>query len=46
MTRLADTKIEPGKPDSLQTQLDNIKGDAEAIALATVRLIFVTSRLN
>ncbi|HEX8593151.1 MAG TPA: helix-turn-helix transcriptional regulator [Pseudomonas sp.] len=46
MTRLADSRGESGKSDSLQTQLENIKGDAEAIALATVRLIFVTSRLN
>ncbi|WP_341523821.1 helix-turn-helix transcriptional regulator [Pseudomonas sp. G.S.17] len=46
MTRLADARIEPGKSDTLQTQIDTIKGDAEAIALATIRLIFVTSRLN
>ncbi|OCR21521.1 XRE family transcriptional regulator [Pseudomonas syringae] len=46
MTRLADARIEPGKSDTLQTQIETIKGDAEAIALATIRLIFVTSRLN
>jgi len=46
MTRLADARTEPGKSDALQTQIDIIKGDAEAIALATIRLIFVTSRLN
>ncbi|HEX8543028.1 MAG TPA: helix-turn-helix transcriptional regulator [Pseudomonas sp.] len=46
MTRLADARTEPGKSDTLQTQIDTIKGDAEAIALATIRLIFVTSRLN
>lgn len=46
MTRLADARIEPNKTGTLQTQLDTIKRDAEAIALACVRLIFVTSRLN
>ncbi|EPJ88100.1 Cro/CI family transcriptional regulator [Pseudomonas sp. CFII64] len=46
MTRLADARIEPNKTGTLQTQLDTIKRDAEAIALASVRLIFVTSRLN
>ncbi|WP_426139648.1 helix-turn-helix domain-containing protein [Pseudomonas sp. DWP3-1-2] len=46
ITRLADARVEPGRSETLQAQLENIKGDAEAIALATVRLIFVTSRLN
>jgi transcriptional regulator with XRE-family HTH domain len=46
MTRLADARTEHGRADELQTQVDTIKGEAEAIALATIRLIFVTSRLN
>lgn len=46
ISRLADTSSESGKADSRHTQLENIKGEAEAIALATLRLIFVTSRLN
>jgi transcriptional regulator with XRE-family HTH domain len=43
MARLAETRLqreEPGK-----SQLDHIKGDAEAITLAAVRLIYMTSRL-
>jgi transcriptional regulator with XRE-family HTH domain len=46
ISRLSDAQSEAGKTNSKQTQLDNIKGEAEAIALATLRLIFVTSRLN
>ncbi|MCD5974832.1 Cro/CI family transcriptional regulator [Pseudomonas savastanoi pv. glycinea] len=46
ISRLADANSESGKADSRNTQLENIKGEAEAIALATLRLIFVTSRLN
>ncbi|MBC3950628.1 helix-turn-helix domain-containing protein [Pseudomonas folii] len=46
ISRLADSSGESGKADGRHTQLENIKGEAEAIALATLRLIFVTSRLN
>ncbi|WP_122664350.1 helix-turn-helix domain-containing protein [Pseudomonas viridiflava] len=46
ISRLADASTESGKGDSRRTQLEDIKGEAEAIALATLRLIFVTSRLN
>lgn len=46
ISRLTDSSGEPGKADSRKTQLENIKGEAEAIALATLRLIFITSRLN
>lgn len=46
ISRLAEARSEPGKNTGTNTQLDSIKGEAEAIALATLRLIFVTSRLN
>lgn len=46
ISRLADANSEPGKAGGRHTQLEDIKGEAEAIALATLRLIFVTSRLN
>ncbi|MCI8212644.1 XRE family transcriptional regulator [Pseudomonas sp. S25] len=46
ISRLADASSGPGKAGSRHTQIENIKGEAEAIALATLRLIFVTSRLN
>lgn len=40
------TTAAPGKPEGRHLQLESIKSEAEAIALATMRLIFVTSRLN
>ena len=46
ISRLADASVEPDKVESRQTQLETIKGEAEAIAMATLRLIFVTSRLS
>ena len=46
ITRLADNLADPAARTTQQTQLDDIKGEAEAIALATMKLIFVTSRLN
>lgn len=46
ISRLADTGVDADKLASRQSQLETIKGEAEAIAVATLRLIFVTSRLN
>lgn len=46
ITRLADNRADSAARTTQQTQLDDIKGEAEAIALATMKLIFVTSRLN
>jgi transcriptional regulator with XRE-family HTH domain len=46
ISRLADAGAEGDTTASRQTQLETIKGEAEAIAMATLRLIFVTSRLS
>jgi transcriptional regulator with XRE-family HTH domain len=46
ISRLADAQVESGNTDNRRTQIDSIKGEAEAIALATLRLIFDTSRLT
>lgn len=46
ISRLAEVNAAPDKSDTRQGQLEVIKNEAEAIALATMRLIFVTSRLN
>ncbi len=46
ISRLADAGVDTDKLASRQTQLETIKGEAEAIAMATLRLIFVTSRLS
>jgi len=46
MTLLIEATTDQRRGPALQAQLDVIKADAEAIALATVRLIFVTSKLN
>lgn len=46
ITRLADARAKSSNYPVLQAQLDDIKGEAEAIALATIKLIYVTYRLN
>jgi transcriptional regulator with XRE-family HTH domain len=46
ISRLADADVEADKLASRQTQVETIKVEAEAIAMATLRLIFVTSRLS
>lgn len=46
ISRLTDSGVEPAKAESRKNQLDSIKSEAESIALATMRLIFVASRLN
>lgn len=46
ISRLTDSSAEPAKVDSRKSQLESIKSEAESIALATMRLIFVTSRFN
>lgn len=46
ISRLADSHTDSHKTEERKTQLDMVKRDAESIALATLRLIFVTSRLS
>lgn len=46
MTQLVELRAEPDKAAQQQAQLETIQGEAEAIAVATMRLIFVTSRLS
>ncbi|MCF5652379.1 XRE family transcriptional regulator, partial [Pseudomonas syringae] len=43
-TRLIESNAGVGNVDS--NQLENIKNDAEAITVATVRLIYMTSRIK
>jgi transcriptional regulator with XRE-family HTH domain len=43
MTRLVEARAQNVEID--KAQLEHIKGDAEAITIATVRLIYMTSRL-
>lgn len=43
MARLAESRVHITDTD--KTQLEHIKGDAEAITIAAVRLIYMTSRL-
>jgi hypothetical protein len=46
MTQLIESRTEPDKAAQQQSQLEIIQSEAEAIAVATMRLIFVTSRLS
>lgn len=46
MTQLVESRVEPDKAEQQQMQLELVQNEAEAIAVATMRLIFVSSRLS
>jgi transcriptional regulator with XRE-family HTH domain len=46
LTQLAESRADIDKAAQQQSQLENIQNDAETLAVAVMRLIFITSRLN
>ncbi|MFS2156872.1 helix-turn-helix domain-containing protein [Pseudomonas sp. Pseusp122] len=46
LTQLAQSRVDDDKIAQQQSQLESIQNDAESLAVAIMRLIFVTSRLS
>lgn len=46
MTLLIESRVNDTADETVKTNLDSIRSDAQALAEASVRLIFVTSKLS